>query len=193
MGVHPPTPHCTVNNVSSPLHALLATTNIYDKLTPTLDNISVCSDESKISDLEQLDGNVSFLSDKLSSTRPRNDYRNENASVAHHLPVVAVSNMRSLFPKVENFKTDMFERQIDASLLCEVWEQAENVQHKADIEKMLEMEGLKYFSTPRPQGKRGGGAAIVVNTEKFQAEKLNRLTDIQIPAQLEVVWALVRP
>ena len=40
----------------------------------------------------------------------------------------------------------MFEREIDASLLCEVWEQSENVKHKTEIENMLEMEGLKYFS-----------------------------------------------
>ena len=98
-------------------------------------------------------------------------------------------NMRSLFPKLENFKTDFFERQVDVSLCCEVWKKSENKIHKAKIEEMLEMEGLKYFSTTRPRGKRGGGAAIIVNKDKFKVEKL----EIQIPYHLEIVWALAHP
>ena len=54
---------------------------------------------------------------------------------------------------------------------------------------MLEFEGLKYFSTTRPKGKRGGGAAIIVNTRKFSVEKLN----VQIPPKLEIIWALAKP
>ena len=111
------------------------------------------------------------------------------ASVAHHLPVVTVNNLRSLFPKVGNFKTDMLERQVDASLCCEIWEKAENKKHKNYIEEMLELDGLKYFSTPRPKGKRGGGAAIIVNSERFKVEKI----EIQIPYKLEIVWALAKP
>ena len=151
--------------------------------------------ESVISDLEQLDGNVSLRADNgqrsgnLDSTQPINNYRQVNASVAHHLPTVTVCNMRSFFPKLNNFKTDFFERQLDFSLLCEIWEKAENKNHRAEIEKMLQMDGLKYFSTTRPGGKRGGGAAIVASTEKFHVEKLN----IQIPSHLEIVWALARP
>ena len=57
------------------------------------------------------------------------------------------------------------------------------------IENMLQMEGLQYYSTTRPRGKRGGGAAIIVNKEKFTAQKL----DIQIPLKLEIFWALVKP
>ena len=54
---------------------------------------------------------------------------------------------------------------------------------------MLELDGLKYFSTTRPSGKRGGGAAIIVNTENFRVEKL----EVHIPHHLEIVWALARP
>ena len=66
---------------------------------------------------------------------------------------------------------------------------AESRKHKAGIEQMLGSDGLEYFSTTRPRGKRGGGAAIIVNTEKFHVEKL----DIQIPHHLEIIWALARP
>ena len=54
---------------------------------------------------------------------------------------------------------------------------------------MFELKGLKYISTPRPGTRRGGGAAIVVNTEKFLISKLN----VAIPNNLEIVWGLVRP
>ena len=147
--------------------------------------------DSLISDIDQLDGNASILSDDYNnSAQPRNNkYRNKIASVAHHLPVVTVNNLRSLFPKVGNFKTDMLERQVDVSLCCEIWEKAESKKHRNAIEEMLELDGLKYFSTPRPRGKRGGGAAIIVNTERFKVEKLQ----IQIPHKLEIVWALAKP
>ena len=57
-----------------------------------------------------------------------------------------------------------------------------------ETEKMLQLDGLKYISTPRTV-KSGGGAAIVVNLEKFSLEKIN----IMIPYNLEVVWGLMRP
>ena len=94
------------------------------------------------------------------------------ASVAHHLPVVTVCNLRSPFPKIGNFKTDLFEHQVDVRLCCEVWEKAENKKHKDEIELMVELDGLQYLSTTRPHWKRGGGAAIIVNTERFKVEKL---------------------
>ena len=110
------------------------------------DNVTIC--ESVISDIDQLNGNTSEhtgndVSGNLSeghSVKPINSYRVNNASVAHHLPVVTVCNMRSLFPKIQNFKTDFLERQVDFSLCCEVWEKSESKKHKADIEQMLELE-----------------------------------------------------
>ena len=71
--------------------------------------------------------------------------------------------------------------------LCEIWQKAENKMHQFEIEKMLETDGLKYISTARPTG--WGGAAIILNQEKFTLEKLN----IYIPHNLEIIWGLVRP
>ena len=155
------------------------------------ENISI------ISDIGQLDGNISIDLDSdqdqasysYKSHKKQNKHRVKNASIAHHLPVVTVYNMRSFFPKLESYKTDFFEHQVDASLLSEVWHKTEDKKHKFEIEKMMEMEGLKYFSTNRPKGRRGGGAAIIVNTVSFKAEKV----DVQIPPNLEVVWVLVKP
>ena len=89
-----------------------------------------------------------------------------------NLPIVATYNARSLFPKISNFKTDMLERNIAVSMVCEVWQKSEDKQHLFEVEKMLELNGLKYVSKSRPSNKRGGGVALVVNQEKFSIEKL---------------------
>ena len=68
------------------------------------------------------------------------------------------------------------------ALLSEVWEKAGCKKQKHEVEKMFQMDGLKYISTPRTY-KRGGGAAIVVNLEHFSLEKL----DVVIPNKLEIV------
>ena len=103
------------------------------------------------------------------------------------MPVVATYNMRSLFPKIGNLKTDILERSIDCAFLCEIWEKSEKKDHQMQIEEMLENNGLKYISTARPSG--WGGAAIIVNLERFTIERL----DIHVPHNLEIIWGLLRP
>ena len=73
------------------------------------------------------------------------------------------------FPKTWKFSTDILERDIDVAFMCEIWEKKENKNHQLQIETMLETDGLKYISTPRPRG----GAGIIVNLGKFTVEKLN--------------------
>ena len=144
---------------------------------------------SEISDFDQLDGNISLCTDTPTNQRSTNKYRAKYSSVADHLPVVSVCNIRSFFPKQNNWKNDFFEHQGDVSLLCEIWQKEENKLHMQHIEHMLQIDGLQYFSTTRPRGKRGGGAAIIVNKQKFNAQKL----DIYIPHKLEIIWAILKP
>ena len=92
-------------------------------------------------------------------------------------------------PKCENFGIDMENRNCSLSFLTEVWQRSENKKHQFKIEELFELKGLKYISTPRPGARRGGGAAIVVNTENFTLSKLN----VSKPNCLEVVWGLMRP
>ena len=105
------------------------------------------------------------------------------------LPKLSVYNMRSLLPKVESLGTDMLNRSCSLSFLTEVWTKSENKKHLYKIEELFELRGIEYVSTPRPGNRRGGGAAILINTEKFSISKLN----IENPASLEVVWGLLRP
>ena len=102
---------------------------------------------------------------------------------------MATYNVRSLFPKVGNFKIDMLERGISVSFISEIWEKSEDKEHIKHIETMLELDGLKYISTSRPNNKKGGGTAIIVNQDRFSVEKL----EITIPNNLEVVWGLLKP
>ena len=141
-----------------------------------------------VSDIIQLDGNNSIYSTESKSnitdtvpTCPRPD----RLSAAVHLPTVATYNMRSIFPKIGNVRTDMLERGISVGFFSEIWEKSEKKSHQLEIEKMLEGNGLKYISTARPKG--WGGAAIIANQENFKLEKI----DVIIPHSLEVVWGML--
>ena len=113
----------------------------------------------------------------------------QKAEASMALPTIAVTNFRSLEPKVENVKTDIIEREIDLLLGTETWHKESNKRLKSHVEKMFEENGLNFISCPRPSTKRGGGCAVIVNEKKFTAEKL----PILVPHKLEVVWTLVRP
>ena len=115
--------------------------------------------------------------------------RDNKLQQSEFLPKIAVSNLRSLIPKIRNFSQDMKEREIGLNLLSEIWEKPGKRKHKFKIEQMLHMEGLKYISTPRPPQKRGGGAAIVSPISQFDLEKL----DVLIPYNLEICWGMLRP
>ena len=61
----------------------------------------------------------------------------------------------------------MEDRNCELSFLTEIWQKLENKKHQFKIEELFEIKGMKYISTPRPGNKRGGGAAIVVDTKKY--------------------------
>ena len=70
--------------------------------------------------------------------------------------------------------------------------QWENTGHNNEIESMFELEGLSFYSKPRSKTVKGvsnGGVAIIVNTKKFTAEKL----DVHFPSNVEAYWLLVKP
>ena len=148
------------------------------------------SDDSQSSgqNIGQLDGNMSISGDSKKQSFPKIDH----VTVASSLPIVASYNLRSLIPKLNCLKNDLLERSIGVGFLQEIWEQSGSKVHQFEIEKMLEIEGFQYISTPRPKNEKGksyGGAAMVINTREFTCEKLN----VYIPSNLEIIWGLVKP
>ena len=77
------------------------------------------------SHIYQLDGNVT-LDNIDTEVNPK---LSKNARIADGLPVILVCNMRSLFPKIQNFKQDFLERGVDLALVSEIWEKQESVEH----------------------------------------------------------------
>ena len=80
--------------------------------------------------IEQLDGNNSILSDigQSSVSQPTKE---------SFMPTVASYNLRSLIPKINNFKDDILEHGIDCAFLSEMWENSDNEKHQYELEKLL--------------------------------------------------------
>ena len=173
----------TLNDAGS-LHSLSYSENVQDShILPPPNGVN--GKPCDVSNIEQFDGNIT-ISESESSSLITAPIRRDKITSAVQLPAIATYNKRSLFPKLGNVKINLLERGISLGFFYEIWQKAENKKHALEIENMLESEGLKYISTPRPRG--WGGAAIIVNQEKFVLEKLN----VVIPHNLEVVWGLVK-
>jgi hypothetical protein len=114
---------------------------------------------------------------------------NDRVAASAELPTIAVTNFRSLGPRLQNVKDDILLRQIDVLVGSETWQKDSNRKLKDDIEELLQIYGIEYISCPRPNTKRGGGVAILVNTKRFSITKL----DILVPSKLVVVWGILRP
>ena len=119
----------------------------------------------------------------------------DNIPTASSLPSLATYNLRSLAPKIESLKTDILERKVDVAFLQEIWEKTtdeENPHSISEAEKMFELNGLLYFSSPRILDSRGrayGGTAIIVNSIHFEGEKL----PLTVPKGVEATWGLLKP
>ena len=97
-----------------------------------------------------------YETDMVSKVESENLHtKKDKIDVALNLPIVASYNMRSLFPKIQNFTTDILERNIDVAFVTEIWENAENINHQSEIDKMFEVNGLKYISSSRKQNLKG--------------------------------------
>ena len=120
----------------------------------------------------------------------RTTIRRDNRLVeALSVPRVTLYNARSVWSKWNNLAEDILMRQTDLCILTEVWQKQESKKHQKAIETMLERNGIKYVSTPRPGARRGGGTALACSSEKFSLTKLN----VPIPRPLEACFALLKP
>ena len=87
---------------------------------------------------------------------------------------------------------EILENEMHLGLHSEIWEDKENNTHANLIEEALEIHGIKYISTPRPN-RRGGGAAItLISDSQFVLTKLN-IDVLDGDYSLEVCWGLLKP
>ena len=105
------------------------------------------------------------------------------------LPTISCYNMRSIWAKIGNLADDMNMRETDVCFLSEVWEKKDSKRHQFSITEMMEMKNISYISTPRLDGRRGGGVAIAYSSKHFQVSKLN----IEVKKPLECLFALIKP
>ena len=83
-----------------------------------------------ISDIEQLDGNISI---------DLNNKRVNRAEAALGLPVITTNNLRSMMPKIKSLKADIIERNVDISFLQEIWEQSDSDNFKMKLKQYLSL------------------------------------------------------
>ena len=123
----------------------------------------------------------------------RQTIRRDNRVVtALSLPNIMVTNHRSIFPKFNNLVDELLENDMHLGLHSEIWEDKEKAAHANTIEEALEVHGIQYISTPRPN-RRGGGAAItLISDSPFVLTKLD-ISVLSGDHSLEVCWGLLRP
>ena len=112
----------------------------------------------------------------------------KNVEAGEFLPAIAVTNIRSLGPKIRSFMQDFRMRDLSVSLLTETWGKDDRASYRRKIIAMFEKEGLGIISLNR-KVRRGGGVAIVFDSQIIDLEEL----DVVVPHNLEVVWGLGRP
>ena len=105
------------------------------------------------------------------------------------LPSISVPNARSIFPKARNFIQDMRMRDLSLVIMSETWQRETKRKHKNEIERMLFMEGLKFISTTRPGGRRGGGCGIIGDLTHYTLDKI----EVPNPDKVEMCWGILRP
>ena len=94
---------------------------IPQKKTPPSPPVNVNGKPCNVSIIKQLDGNMSIsesVSENSLITPP--PASPDKISAAVHLPTIATYNMRSLFPKIGNVKTDLLERGISLGFFSEI-------------------------------------------------------------------------
>ena len=114
--------------------------------------------------------------------------RDNRGELSLYLPNMAVYNHRSIWKKLGSFCTEFKEMSMGIAFHSEVWEKRESKKHKFKIEEMMEIEGINYISTARPD-RRGGGCAITSDNNLYYLKEIK----VNNPDNLEVTFATLRP
>ena len=164
---------------------------------------------SEISDICQLDGNVSQCSEMQYSegaqipvhisqqrTRTKCNFearipvrktvRRQNSVLqALELPVVLNINPRSMYNKADDFKLLLEQYEADVVCVSESWER-ENF----SLGQLLQLDKYRIISNVKQRDFQGGKPAILINEEKYHIKELCP-EPVTVPIGVEAVWALI--
>ena len=162
------------------------------------------------SDIVQLDGNTSFLSDisesesqipvHISTHRKsvrlpcemrkpvrRTIKRNNLVLESMNLPVIMNINPRSIYNKSDEFSLLLDQYSADLICMSESWER-ENM----TLDQLLKLDNYEIISNVKQREFKGGKPAILVNTTKYMVKRICP-DPITVPVGVEAVWCLVTP
>ena len=86
------------------------------------------------------------------------------------LPLIMMTNARSLYNKIDNFTKWLLEIFPDCALVSETWE---HETRRVGLEDLLAGTPFKVLSYRRPGGRTGGCCAIIFNESKFVVEEVH--------------------
>ena len=111
-----------------------------------------------------------------------------NRQQSSRLPLCMMLNSRSLYNKVDNFKTLLYQIGPDAVLVSETWER-----QRQSLDELLLSSQYKTITYCRKKltnnRQPGGGCAIVYNDNRFIVERF----DVATPENVEACWAIFTP
>ena len=179
-------------------------------LNPPKDEDEDFLNSTKISDIVQLDGNIS-LNISLTSHQNNNKIpviksnrptvfptpkrkafyktirRNNLVFQALNLPSVMNINPRSIYNKADEFSTLVEQYQSEVIFMSETWDRVTQ-----PLEQIIKIENYKIITAANPRNFRGGKPALIINQDKYHIKPLNP-DPITVPNGVEAVWALITP
>ena len=102
------------------------------------------------------------------------------------IPLCMVTNFRSIYNKIGNFRRFLKEVAPDCTIASETWDYEGR---RLTLEAMLMGTHYKVLAFRRKGGRRGGSCAIIYNEVKFKVEELN----VDKEEEIESVWAILTP
>ena len=171
-----------------------------------------CNSESDISDICQIDGNITQSDEKqseycnegiqipvhISEHRKRMDNkyearipirkalkRNNTVLQAIDLPIVMNINPRSIYNKADEFKILLEQYEADVVTISESWER-----DNFSLEQLLQLENYRVITNVKQREFKGGKPFILINDEKYHIKELCS-EPITVPIGVEAVWALL--
>ena len=114
--------------------------------------------------------------------------KSERLKKAELLPNLWCANHRSLWPRLNNTIDELLELDAHVGFHTEIWEMKGDTRQRSLIEKVYELKGVSYFSTPRDDRSGGGAAITLINQSEFTVTQLYPAN----PHKVEVCWCLLK-